>query len=168
MRNCKRTPRSAKSVFKDYVKGQWYLVYRVNPATGRRMLEDFNRVFNDAYLTVKPRWEDQDECVRLMTYDHPEKGRAAIMFNYSQPIATVQLILDLKGDLPELLCHNWVVYRGLHLGRRLPANAPTPWGVEYHDQITSPTVPEERAEVREEHHRSVWEIFMHYLKGLYK
>lgn len=168
MRNCLRSPRSAKAVFKEFTDGQWHLIYRVQPATGRKLLEDFNRVFNDAWLTVKPRWEDQEECIRLVTYNHPERGRAAIMFNYSHDVAVVHLVLDLHEELPNLMCHDWVPYRCTHNGRRCKAEDPTPWGIPQHEQIVSPTVPEERRDVREAHDRSVWGIFMHYLKDLLK
>lgn len=168
MRNCLRNPRPAKAVFREFRDGQHQLIYRVSPMAGRKLLEDFNRVFNDAWLTVKPRWEDQAECIRLMTYNHPQRGRAAIMYNYSQDVAVVNLILDLHEELPELLCHNWEFYRYTLDGHRVPNDHPTPWGVPPYEQIIFPTVPEERCDVREEHERSVWGIFMHYLKGLFK
>jgi hypothetical protein len=168
MRNCLRNPRPAKAVFKEFLGGKHHLIYRVNPAAGRKLLEDFNRVFNDACLTVKPRWEDQADCIRLMTYNNPERGRAAIMYNYSQDIAVVNLIIDMQDELPELLCRDWEFYRYTLEGRRVTPEHPTPWGVLQPEQITFPTVPEERGDVRETHERTVWGIFMFYLKGLFK
>jgi hypothetical protein len=160
-----KSPRAAKSVFKDFYPGRLYLIYKVNPHIGRLLLEDFAKTFHDGYMTVKPRWEDAHDNIRLITYDHPEKGRAAIMYDYSRSEAVVQLILDLNGPLPELLCKDWRAYRIVRQGRKLHPNADTPWGVVYTEQISHPTVPDERSEERATHDRSLWALIVRYFKG---